>query len=185
MKKIIYFVAIIATTLVQTAFAQHVHGNETKSAAPADKMMSKDQLSEVVSAYLSLKNALAKDDSKTAQESAQTFVAELNKVPETQMTTEQHTVWIKNMKKLTYDAQHISENELEHQREHFVTLSKNMYEVVKAFGTGTTTLYYQFCPMANDGKGAYWLSEKEKISNPYMGKKMPTCGSSKETLSAK
>ena len=44
-----------------------------------------------------------------------------------------------------------------------------MFAVEKAFNTNAVTLYYQFCPMANDGQGAYWVSEREKISNPYMG----------------
>ena len=45
------------------------------------------------------------------------------------------------------------------------------------------TVYYQFCPMAFDSKGAYWLSESNSIQNPYFGKKMIDCGETKETLS--
>ena len=44
------------------------------------------------------------------------------------------------------------------------------------------TVHYQFCPMAKNGKGAYWLSENKDIRNPYFGKKMIDCGETKETL---
>ncbi|WP_233789431.1 hypothetical protein [Sphingobacterium sp. HMA12] len=43
-------------------------------------------------------------------------------------------------------------------------------------------VYYQHCPMYNDGKGAHWLSKQKAIDNPYLGKSMPTCGSTVETI---
>jgi hypothetical protein len=36
--------------------------------------------------------------------------------------------------------------------------------------------------MANNGKGAFWLSETKDIKNPYMGKAMLTSGSIKEEI---
>ncbi len=30
--------------------------------------------------------------------------------------------------------------------------------------------------MYNDGKGGIWLSETKEIKNPYLGGKMPKCG---------
>jgi hypothetical protein len=60
-------------------------------------------------------------------------------------------------------------------------LSKDMYDLVKAFGAGQT-LYKDFCPMYNDNKGAIWLSESKEIKNPYYGKSMSSCGSMKEEL---
>ena len=37
-------------------------------------------------------------------------------------------------------------------------------------------VYYQFCPMAFDNKGAYWLSNENVVLNPYFGQEMLTCG---------
>lgn len=169
-------VVLLITTALQTSFAQNVK----------DSLTSKDPLNAVQSAYLDLKNALAKDDGNQASASAKDLFKAIDKVPMDKLSAEQHKVWMKYSEKLSYDAEHIKGTmETEHQREHFVSLSKNMYEVIKAFNTTTVKVYYQFCPMANDGKGAFWLSEVEKISNPYMGKKMSTCGSTKETISPK
>ena len=52
---------------------------------------------------------------------------------------------------------------------------------VKAFGIDKPA-YRQFCPMALGNKGAYWLSDKKPIRNPYFGDAMLTCGETKETL---
>ena len=162
-------VAIIATSFSQITFAQ----------------TDNQSISKVFTAYLNLKNALVANDAKTASASAQTMLNEIAKVSMDKMTSEQHTLWMKYTKKLSYDATHISEvAELDHDREHFTSLSKNMYAVAKAFPT-TTPVYYQFCPMANENKGAYWLSEQEKIHNPYYGDKMNSCPSTKETIKTK
>jgi hypothetical protein len=74
-------------------------------------------------------------------------------------------------------AEHIGANagNIKHQREHFDMLWKDMYELVKKFGTGKK-IYVDFCPMYNGNKGATWLSETKEIKNPYFGKDMNTCG---------
>jgi hypothetical protein len=56
-----------------------------------------------------------------------------------------------------------------------------MYELVKTFGAGKK-VYYDHCPMAFNNKGANWLSESAAIKNPYMGTKMPGCGSVEQVI---
>jgi hypothetical protein len=73
--------------------------------------------------------------------------------------------------------------DVEEQRNAFVSLTKTMYESIKAFGLdGTLQAYYDFCPMAFDDKGAHWLSHVKEIRNPYFGDKMLTCGMVQEVL---
>ena len=79
MKKIMLFVAIIATGFAQNTFAQP--GNQP--------------ISKVLTTYLDLKNALVANDAKTASASAKIMLDEISKVPMDKMTTEQHTVWMK------------------------------------------------------------------------------------------
>ena len=67
------------------------------------------------------------------------------------------------------------------ERLHFSELSSHTYELVKAFGAGKK-IYYDHCPMAFNGKGANWLSEASAIQNPYMGTKMPECGSVEQII---
>ena len=43
-------------------------------------------------------------------------------------------------------------------------------------------IYKQYCPMAFNNTGAYWLSSEKEIRNPYFGDAMLSCGSVKETI---
>ena len=80
-------------------------------------------------------------------------------------------------------AKHISDNagKIDHQREHFALISKDIIDLIEQAGT-SKKLYQDFCPMANDGKGAIWISETKEIKNPFYGSQMLTCGSLKKTL---
>lgn len=75
-------------------------------------------------------------------------------------------------------AEHIGGNsgKLEHQREHFAMLSKDINDLIKTFGT-TQKLYQDHCPMYDEGKSGYWISENKEIRNLYYGAQMLTCGS--------
>lgn len=145
----------------------------------------KSPLQPVLSAYLTLKNELAADRGDSARVAAKVLSEAIDNVAMDKLPADEHKIWMQYEKKLSDDAEHIKEtNDLGHQREHFVTLSANMSKMVKELNIHNTDLYIQFCPMAKGGKGAYWVSEQQKISNPYMGKRMPACGKTTETLKA-
>ena len=60
-------------------------------------------------------------------------------------------------------------------RINFVAFSGIYIDFIKTFNNDEE-LFVQFCPMANEGKGAYWLSQEEQIKNPYYGAMMLRCG---------
>ncbi|MCP9200596.1 efflux RND transporter periplasmic adaptor subunit [Gramella sp. GC03-9] len=66
---------------------------------------------------------------------------------------------------------------LENQRGHFVILNENLVPIVMSVNGTDAMLYVQKCPMANNNKGAIWLSAEKDIRNPYYGDAMLTCGS--------
>jgi hypothetical protein len=76
----------------------------------------------------------------------------------------------------------LGEKVLEKKRESFEMVSNAFYDMVRVIKPTGATIYYQYCPMAFNDKGAYWLSNADSIMNPYFGKKMLTCGEVKETL---
>ncbi len=188
MKKMIASIVLLTTIALQTMFSKNEAKNFASTASvytSKDSISNKDPLHMITSAYLNFKNALTKDDEKAANIAANELFKAIEKFPATPLSKEQQTIWTKYSEKLTSDAEHIkNSNELEHQRKYFIELSKNIFLVIEAFKTNTITLYYQFCPMANEGKGAYWISKEPKINNPYFGKKMATCGSTKKTILA-
>lgn len=138
----------------------------------------------IVTEYLSLKNALTKDDDKTAAQTGKSLVEAISAVDKASLSTEQSKVFTDIADDAKEHAEHIGANagNIKHQREHFETLSQEIYDLVKSGGSPSQKLYYDNCPMYNNGKGGNWLSETKEIQNPYLGKGMPTCGSIKEEL---
>jgi copper chaperone CopZ len=140
------------------------------------------QLKAIFDNYFAVKDALVKTDGNTASAKAKELLTAINAVKMEKLSTEEHTVWMKVMKDLAFDAEHIANTkDASLQRDHFMALSKNMYSLMKVSKQETPT-YYQHCPMANDGKGADWLSKENAIKNPYYGSQMLTCGKTVETI---
>jgi len=100
----------------------------------------------------------------------------MGKIDKSLLTAEQKEIYDNVEDDLKEHAEHIGKNagHIEHQREHFSMMSEDVYDLVKAFGGGQI-LYHDHCPMANDNKGAMWLSEMKEIKNPYFGGKMNDC----------
>lgn len=161
-------------------------GNDTTVANNQTATTQTDQtasVDEVLNNYLSLKNALANDNGNNAADAGKQMMASLQKMDAAPLNADQKKVYDDVKDDMKEHAEHISTNagKIEHQREHFDVLSKDMYDFVKAMKP-SKTLYLDHCPMYNDNKGANWLSEEKEIKNPYLGKKMPDCGTVKEEL---
>jgi|CXWL01.1.fsa_nt_gi hypothetical protein len=139
--------------------------------------------SEIISGYLKLKNALTKDDTKGAANAGKALYATFNKVNTNAIDPKLKTEYIDISDDAKEQAEHIGDNggKIDHQREHFAMLSKDVNDLIKIFGA-KQKLYQDFCPMYNEGKGAIWISESKEIKNPYYGSKMLTCGSMKKQL---
>jgi hypothetical protein len=147
---------------------------EEKVANSNQKVVSPIQA--VFNNYFTVKDALVNTDAKAASTKAADLVKALNTVKMNELETDVHMVWMKVMKDLGIDAKKIAESKkIEDQRKTLIPLTKNIYALMKVAKAETPT-YYQFCPMANGGKGANWLSKENEIKNPYYGSEMLTCG---------
>ncbi|MBK6574012.1 MAG: DUF3347 domain-containing protein [Saprospiraceae bacterium] len=172
--------AIIKTDVVED-HSSHNH-DATATEKPTETSQAVNQLKSIFDNYFALKDALVKSDGKLASSIAKELLSNINAVNMTKLATDEHAIWMKVMKDLAFDAEHIANTkDASHQRDHFMSLSKNMYALIKVSKTETPT-YYQFCPMANDGKGANWLSKESAIKNPYYGSQMLSCGKTVETI---
>ena len=150
--------------------------NVSESVAPSD------YVNDIIICYINLKNTLAKDDSKGASDNGKLLLASFNRFDTKALNPKQKKEYLDIADDAKEHAEHIGANadKLEHQREHFVLLSKDINDLITMFGSNRK-LYQDYCPMANDGKGAIWISEVKDIKNPYQGSKMLTCGSVKKT----
>ena len=71
--------------------------------------------------------------------------------------------------------------DIEKQRELFSQFTEKVEPLFKE-SISEGAIYKQFCPMAFEGKGGYWISNSEEIRNPYYGEKMLKCGKVTETI---
>lgn len=168
------------TTMDETTPGNYSSAKDTSHIADADVNTS---IEEMVRQYLQIKNALVNDNGQDAARAANAFVASMGTMEKTSLKPEKNKIWDNLSDDAKEMAEHIGSHgdDIEHQREHFDMLSEDMYDLVKTFGAGRT-LYRDFCPMYNNNKGATWLSETKEIKNPYLGKKMLTCGSVKAEI---
>jgi hypothetical protein len=119
--------------------------------------------------YIQLKNALVASKTDEAKDAAAKLKTSLASVKEGKNAMNEATKISK--------ASNLSEI-----RKTFSSLSNEMKTVVKAGQLSKGELYLEYCPMANNNTGAYWLSNEKEIKNPYFGDKMLKCGSVKETI---
>lgn len=160
--------------------SMHQHSESVENSK--ETIQEKNQLKAVFDNYFTLKDALVNTDGSLASTNAKNLLASIKAIDMTKLSNEEHSVWMKVMKDLTFDTEHIEETkDAGHQRDHFNTLSDNMYQLLKV-SKQATPIYYQHCPMANGGKGANWLSKENTIKNPYYGSKMMSCGKTVETI---
>jgi hypothetical protein len=138
-------------------------------------------IDKVTASYIGVKNALVASNATLAKSRSTELVAALS-APIKGLHPAQQKLMATYLDNLKFDSRHISETtDIDHQREHFVSLSKNMYALLSGLKLSSTTLYQQYCPM----KKAAWLSESEEIRNPYYGDDMLECGKVTATIKGK
>ena len=166
----------------KTTASSEDHSNHNHSEMITTEVQKDNQLKVIFDNYFLLKDALiASDGTKTALASKELLTA-INNVKMDKLEMESHMVWMKVVNTIKEDAEHIADTkDVKHQRDHFTTLSKDIYSLIKA-SKYETPVYYQFCPMFNDGKGANWLSKENAVKNPYYGSMMLNCGKVVETI---
>ena len=140
-------------------------------------------IKEIVNHYLHIKNALAIDNGREAADGAKAMEKAMADMDKSLFSAAQKKVYDDIEEVLVEHAEHIGKNgdKIEHQRSHFSMMSKDVYDLVKAFGAGQP-IYHDHCPMYDDNKGAMWLSEVQEVKNPYFGAKMLTCGTVEEII---
>ncbi|KAF5276356.1 hypothetical protein FQR65_LT16375 [Abscondita terminalis] len=125
---------------------------------------------EIIHAYLTIKNALTKDDRKQATAAAAKRLYEaLGNTKTDVLDNEKKYIFTDIYESAKENAETLSSinaGNVEHQREHFMLLSRDINDLIDSFGTDGVKLYQYFCPMYNNKKGAIWISEKKPLETP-------------------
>jgi len=177
-------VAKVPVKEITTAMASNedhlVHGNHNEISVIENQ--NENQLKSIFDNYFLVKDALISSDGNATATASKGLLTAINNVKMEKLDMNVHTVWMKVLNQIKEDAEHISDTkDIKHQRDHFTTLSKDIYTLIKA-AKYEVPVYFQFCPMYNSGKGANWLSKENTVKNPYYGSMMLSCGKTVETI---
>lgn len=123
----------------------------------------------VLQQYLSIKDALVASNSADAQEAAKNLQQTLTK-----------TSGFETAQKMVDSI--ATTSDLAEQRKVFTNLNNELIPLFRKAVLSKGAFYVQFCPMANEGSGGYWLAQEEEVRNPYYGDEMLNCGEVKETI---
>jgi len=170
-----YMMGIALTGMIYSAYActnpsstaTNAENTETVAEeAQVNPKFADAKVNEVYQHYIHLKTALVNEDEKEATAGAKMLATAMK------------------------DANIASENiasvadakDIKGKRVKFSELSNELAETFKKSKIESGVVYKQYCPMANDNNGGYWLASEKKIKNPFYGSKMMGCGSVEEEI---
>ena len=141
---------------------------EAASAEAGSPKFKDEKITAVYQHYIHLKTALVKSDVKEAQTGATALNAALTDAG--------------NKKAAGFASAVAASSDIKVQRASFDELTAEVESAIKTAGLASGKVYKQYCPMAKDGEGAYWLASESEINNPYFGDEMLKCGEVKEEI---
>ena len=201
-KQLIMIVALFVA--LGTTYAQHNHGtNDKKEGSKMDHSMHqgmkmeegkamtyevstdfKKQLTEVYNTSFELADSFLAGEAEDISNSGLQVKAELGKIDMGLLkSSEAHMEWMMNLKVMNTALDKMTgSKDTKDQKAAYDSFNQSLFKSIKAFGITEGSVFYQYCPMALDSQGAYWLSNTKEIRNPYFGGNMLSCGSTKETI---
>jgi len=133
-------------------------------------------IQQVTTTYLAVSEALSSDQLKEAKTTSDALSQAITKLPETPL------------KKSLIESvsQYQKQQNIKQLRAMFKPISDELIKLIKQGALDQLgDVYIIHCPMANQGKGADWLSGEPLVKNPYFGSGMYSCGTITDTLSLK
>lgn len=126
------------------------------------------KVNEVYQHYIHLKTALIYDDAKEADMGAKMLEKALTDAG--------------MIKEAKLAAELSAATDIKAKRAKLSAISLALADAFKKSKLESGVVYKQYCPMANDGNGGYWLASESQIKNPYYGATMLKCGSVEEEI---
>ncbi|WP_420385495.1 efflux RND transporter periplasmic adaptor subunit [Roseivirga sp.] len=142
------------------------------------------QIRQLVESYLPLKDAMVEGNAAPIKTEAARVLESLKKVDMTELKGDAHMHWMALLNPMETSLENMNNSDdRDVQRLEFINLSKALINTLDSYGNpADQMLYVQFCPMANNDKGATWVSMEEEIINPYFGDMMLHCGNVEYTI---
>jgi Cu(I)/Ag(I) efflux system membrane fusion protein len=167
--------------------AAQLSGNFSMMNRPESKSLEvssafRDQITQVADAYFKVKNSLVSDQLNQSQKDLTEVKKAVSQVDMKLVEGKAHDSWMKVQAQLNAAVGNMEKaSSIDEARKGFSNLSEAVLEMTELFGLNKEAVYKDYCPMAFGNQGAFWLSERKDITNPYFGASMLTCGEVKQT----
>lgn len=136
------------------------------------------QLAPVVSGYLEIQDALARDELESARGAARALHEAVAAVRVGQASGDVSRAWEATAPPLVERARALAgAADIDTARRAFEGLSDQVIGLLERFGNPLDeAVRLAFCPMALDNQGAHWVQRAEDVENSYFGASMFACG---------
>jgi hypothetical protein len=131
-------------------------------AAATEVEFNDPKVADVYQEYINVKTALVNTNAKSASDAASNLMTALANVGV------EEDVFAEAQKM-------VESSNIEEQRRAFVPVTTAVEKLISGAIT-SGKVYKQFCPMAFNNQGAFWLSNSSDIYNPFFGDVMLKCG---------
>ncbi len=147
----------------------------------------------MLNSYYNLKDAFVNWDTVEANQSAKNIIDLSSKINYNELKADTSIILTAKSfsENVIAEAQGlIGEATIDGKRHSFYTLSENLYNLIRTVQYDQSVIYHDKCPMAFGGnEEAYWITNNNKIENPYLGNKHPkyhsaelNCGSIEDSI---
>ena len=185
-KYLLYSMALLLTACgsndKKTKQAAQLQGPLTKS---ANSEAFNQSFGELMADYYNLKdNFIAEKDSGIAQ-SARSLLVAADSLKLTELKGDSNIIATAMTYSLGISSEIkglLGEKNIEGKRKSFQMVSDQLYDLIRTVQYDRAIVYHDYCPMAFNDQGANWLSNTADIRNPYIPKKMITCGEVKDSI---
>jgi hypothetical protein len=193
MKKVLIAVLLLAALGYSGYYFFGNKENKNKDEDPRPLAINKNSgafnqsYQQLMTGYYNLKDALVASDTVRANSASQQLVVYADSLAINEIVADSTGVIRETAKTfsaaISGSAQAlVKENTIEAKRKEFEIISDALWSLTRTVKYDGEKVYYQFCPMAFNNKGAYWLSNQPVIRNPYFGDEMPECGKVEDSL---
>jgi Cu(I)/Ag(I) efflux system membrane fusion protein len=139
----------------------------------------------LVDQYLAAQKALSVDDFESAHGYLSDFKKEVSENSEMNHHPEHSGKHAKHHGTMVAAVNAASDaTDIEKLRKAFAQISDNLVKALRNQVYEGKELFLQYCPEANNGEGAHWISNTKEISNPYLGAQTTDCSVTREKLSS-
>lgn len=184
------YVAIFAFALLAACGGED---NKTSETAPNNEPLAQsknsaafnDKFTNFLNNYYHLKDAFVLSNEELAATSAQLLKTSADSINLNEAKADTSIIEMAKgyVQTISSEAAALAgEKDIEAKRKSFQMISDAMYDLIRTVHFDKQVVYHEFCPMAFNDAGAYWLSSASDIKNPYFGKKMLTCGEVKDSI---